>query len=242
MGAWEKTVDTPETRRYNGNSFWVFQFPWFLEGGVGSGDRNNAGAHAEAYRQRILDRASELFYQFGFKRVTMDDLSHALGISKKTLYQFARGKDALIEMFVDELADRTFGQAVDVFDETDDVVGLTHRLVEFLSSRMQFISSAMVMDLQRHWPHLWERINARRMKVLERYLTVIERSVDRGILRPEVHPKVMTRMVQVLVTDIVNPKTYLELEITPQQAIETLMTVLLYGALSEGAREERKED
>ncbi len=204
--------------------------------------QNGSDEQTNAYRQRVLERASELFYQFGFKRVTMDDLSVALGISKKTLYQFARGKDALIEMFVNDLADRTFEQASKVFDATDDVVGLTHRLVDFLGSRMQFISSAMVVDLQRHWPHLWERINARRMQVLDRYLRVIERSVDRGILRPEVNPKVMTRMVQVLVTNIINPKTYLELEITPRQAIETLMTVLLYGALSEKARKERKED
>ncbi len=208
----------------------------------GSGAHDGAGALSGAYKQRVFAKAAELFYQFGFKRVTMDDLSVALGISKKTLYQFARGKDALIEMFVNDLADKAFDEALTVFEGSDDIVVITKRLVAFLGSRLQYISSAMMTDLQRHWPHLWERIHARRTEVLERYLRVIEKSVDNGILRPEVHPKVMTRMVQVLVTEIMNPKTYLELEITPQQGIETLMTVLLYGALSDEARKERKED
>ncbi len=218
------------------------RFLGFLECVVATGKQNGPGTHSAAYKQRILGKAAELFYQFGFKRVTMDDLSLALGISKKTLYQVARGKDALIEMFVNDMAEKAFDQALAVFDEEDDIIGLTQRLVDFLGSRFQFISSAMMNDLQRHWPHLWERIHQRRKQVLERYLHVLEKHVHDGVLRPQVHPKVMTRMVQVLVTEIMNPRTYLELEITPQQAIETLMTVLLYGALSDEAREERKED
>jgi AcrR family transcriptional regulator len=34
----------------------------------------------------IIEKASKLFLQLGFKSVTMDDLAVSLGISKKTLY------------------------------------------------------------------------------------------------------------------------------------------------------------
>jgi TetR/AcrR family transcriptional regulator, cholesterol catabolism regulator len=45
----------------------------------------------------ILDGIINLFYEFGIKNLNMDDISHQLKISKKTLYQYAKSKEDLIE-------------------------------------------------------------------------------------------------------------------------------------------------
>lgn len=45
----------------------------------------------------ILDGTIELFYEFGIKNLNMDDISRQLKISKKTLYQYAKSKEDLIE-------------------------------------------------------------------------------------------------------------------------------------------------
>jgi len=45
----------------------------------------------------ILDGTIDLFYEFGIKNLNMDDISRQLKISKKTLYQFAKSKEDLIE-------------------------------------------------------------------------------------------------------------------------------------------------
>jgi AcrR family transcriptional regulator len=45
----------------------------------------------------ILDGVIELFYEFGIKNLNMDDISRQLKISKKTLYQYAKSKEDLIE-------------------------------------------------------------------------------------------------------------------------------------------------
>jgi predicted DNA-binding transcriptional regulator AlpA len=46
-------------------------------------------------QDRILNKARELMFQTGVKHVTMDDLATQLGISKKTIYQYFKDKDAL---------------------------------------------------------------------------------------------------------------------------------------------------
>jgi len=46
---------------------------------------------------KILDGTIELFYEFGIKNLNMDDISRKLKISKKTLYQYAKSKEDLIE-------------------------------------------------------------------------------------------------------------------------------------------------
>ena len=45
----------------------------------------------------LLDQIMELFYKFGIRNVNMDDISHHLKISKKTLYQSFKSKEDLIE-------------------------------------------------------------------------------------------------------------------------------------------------
>ena len=45
---------------------------------------------------RILESATELFYRFGIKSITMDDVAKHLSMSKKTLYQYFRDKNEMV--------------------------------------------------------------------------------------------------------------------------------------------------
>lgn len=192
-------------------------------------------------RSRILGRASELFQQFGFKRVTMDDISHQLGMSKKTLYQHIPGKDALVEAFVENLLSQAIGAATRLFEEQQDIVSVTRKLIPLIHSRLANVSPVMMADLQRHWPHLWDRIHQRRMAVLNLYLGQLEEAQAQGLLRDEVNPKVMVRIVQTVVQEVANPKTILELEVPVGDVLQTFMTIMLRGALTDDAQRRFEE-
>jgi len=202
-----------------------------------SGDRASTGqASGNAVLDRILDRAGELFHQFGFKRVTMDDISHSLGMSKKTLYLHVPGKDALVEAFMRRFMERSFSGVQSQIEETGDVVELTSRLVPFLRSRLSRISPVMMADMQRHYPHLWDEINARRMAVLGTLAGMFEQGQQDGTIRPEINPKVMVKVMQTVIQEVANPATILELQVPVAEVIETFVTLMLRGALTERTR------
>ena len=48
-------------------------------------------------REKIINKATELFINLGFKSVTMDDLANEMGISKKTIYSHFENKKQLVE-------------------------------------------------------------------------------------------------------------------------------------------------
>jgi AcrR family transcriptional regulator len=52
---------------------------------------------SEPTRKRILDAAYGLFYQKDFRRVGVDEICQAAGITKKTLYYHFSSKDTLLE-------------------------------------------------------------------------------------------------------------------------------------------------
>lgn len=193
-------------------------------------------AAAEAIRNRILDKAGELFFQFGFKRVTMDDIARDLGMSKKTLYLYVDGKDALVESFVLRFLEQTLAAALARFQGAEDVVQLTQKLFPFLRERLSMISPVMMGDMQRYYPHLWEQINERRMVVLSHYMGLIERDRARGLIRPEVNPKVMVKIIMTVVQEVANPATFLELQVPIHEVMETFLTLMLRGALTSQGR------
>ena len=48
-------------------------------------------------KDHIVHKASELFLNYGFKSVTMDDIAQELGISKKTIYTYFNTKSDLVD-------------------------------------------------------------------------------------------------------------------------------------------------
>ena len=48
-------------------------------------------------KEKILKKAIDLFINFGFKSVTMDDIASEMHISKKTIYSHFNNKTKLVE-------------------------------------------------------------------------------------------------------------------------------------------------
>src|SRR6478735_335731 len=58
-------------------------------------------------QEKILKTALGLFFKYGIKHVTMDDIAKELGMSKKTIYQFFKEKDDLVNQLCEaELKDQ----------------------------------------------------------------------------------------------------------------------------------------
>ena len=48
-------------------------------------------------KERITEKAHELFMRYGVRSVSMDDIAAQLGMSKKTLYQYYTDKEELVD-------------------------------------------------------------------------------------------------------------------------------------------------
>lgn len=49
----------------------------------------------------LLDVAFSLFNQYGYRKVTVDDIAQKRGISKRTLYQHFESKEEIVKQVVD---------------------------------------------------------------------------------------------------------------------------------------------
>ena len=53
-------------------------------------------------KEQIVQSARELFHQFGFKKVSMDEIAQKAGVTKKTIYMYFDSKEDLLKYFIQE--------------------------------------------------------------------------------------------------------------------------------------------
>ena len=114
----------------------------------------------------ILAKAKELFFSYGLKSISMDDLARQAGISKKTIYQFYADKNELVNKIVEDLMQCHYklfkkcqGTAKDAVEEV------------LLQSDGPFDTWASVnqiffFELQKSFPEAWAKLEQHKQKIL----------------------------------------------------------------------------
>ncbi len=139
-------------------------------------------------RRKILDRAHELFVQEGIRNVTMDELAHSLGMSKRTIYeQFSDKRELVMEDAV------SFALAIKQESErllrsSENVVQGMTRVVQYIKGMIQAVTPNYFADMRKFYPSAYESI-AGKGKVRNFSLTneMVSRGVEEGIFRNDIN-------------------------------------------------------
>lgn len=110
-------------------------------------------------QEKILKVALELFFKYGIKRITMDDIAKELGMSKKTIYQFHKEKDDLVlqlvnfEMTKNECLFQGIG--LKAKDPIHEIMLISIAMREM----MQNVNPIFFLDLQKFYPEAFKQFH-----------------------------------------------------------------------------------
>lgn len=146
-------------------------------------------------RERILEKAQGLFFRYGIKSVSMDDIARELGISKKTIYQHFADKDAIVhagveEHFICERQDSERMQA-DAPDPIAEVVMTS----EMMRQMMIGMNPSMIFDLKKYYPRAWESFTKFKNDfVLNIIRQNLLKGIKMGLYRTDLNVEVLARL------------------------------------------------
>src|SRR5690606_6825508 len=110
-------------------------------------------------KDKITEKATEMFLNLGFKSVTMDDLANEMGVSKKTIYSHFENKSKLVHDCMQYLFNC-------ITDGIDRIVALDKNPIEELFEIKKFISqhlkdekSSPQYQLQKYYPKLYKNLH-----------------------------------------------------------------------------------
>lgn len=114
----------------------------------------------------ICLRVQELFLRFGIKSVSMNDISSALGISKKTLYQWIPNKTVLITSVLEQYVKDEYARIEELKQKATDPIHELILIASHLSDTLKHMTPVAVYDLKKYYPLEWLALERERNKLM----------------------------------------------------------------------------
>ena len=146
-------------------------------------------------KERIKQKADELFRSYGIKSVTMDEIATRLGVSKKTIYQSFADKDELVDEVIGELL--TYNQTCCNKDRTSatDAIHEVFLAMEMLQQMFQNMNPVILYDIERNHPATFHKFLQHKHQFLFQVLKEnIERGKSEELYRNDINTEVIARM------------------------------------------------
>lgn len=146
-------------------------------------------------KERILKTAVDLFWRYGVKSITMDDIAKELGISKKTIYQHFNDKDAIVKEVVEqELA----CEKIDIERleaEANDPIEEVLRTSDYIQASFGTISPVLLHDLKKYHPKAWGLFQKHKHEhIIQGIIDNLRRGIGLGYYRDNINVDVLARM------------------------------------------------
>ena len=128
-------------------------------------------------KNQVLEKATELFIEHGSKTLTMDDVAREFGISKKTLYQKYKNKEALLEEVLDFKLKGVIEKMQQLDVEVDNAVERMFCRDEQMERAVNSNKSMMVKQLVKYYPSIF---NKHMVNFAEKFSKVLTHNIERG--------------------------------------------------------------
>ena len=146
-------------------------------------------------KERILLKAEALFWKFGTRIITMDDIARDIGISKKTLYQHFTDKDDIVYQVILYRLDMNRENVSCHMAAAQDPIEEILIASEIVRQHLAEMNPALMIDVQRHYPRAWEVCTEFKEKfLLESIRGNLKRGIEQELYRPEIDVEIMARL------------------------------------------------
>jgi AcrR family transcriptional regulator len=159
---------------------------------------------------KLLREAEHLFMRYGFKSITMDDVSRELGISKKTLYQYFEDKNDLVNQAVQQYIEDQVGMCKSLDEQKDDPITFMLNITDSVSDRQKQINPGALFDLKKYFKPAWDKVAEFRTRfIYERVLSNLEHGMSKGYYHKDINAKLIAHIYVHLVDFLINPEAYM---------------------------------
>ncbi len=146
-------------------------------------------------RDRIKQKADELYRRYGIKSVTMDEIANQLGVSKKTIYQSFSDKDELVDAVIVDILKYNKDCCQSYKTKAQNAIQEVFLAMEMLQVMFDNMNPAILHDIERNHPATYKKFKEYKYKYL---FEIVRENIERGkqeeLYRPEVNTDVIAKI------------------------------------------------
>ena len=146
-------------------------------------------------RDKILEKATEMFLNFGFKSVTMDDIANEIGASKKTIYTHFKNKTELV-IEVTESMFCAICTGIDIIQEQEkNPIKELYEVKRFVMTYLKDEKSSPQYQLQKYYPKIYSSLKHKQFEFMQDCIKEnLTRGINQGLFRENINVDFIARM------------------------------------------------
>ena len=184
----------------------------------------------------IIKTAGDMFFRLGIRSVSIDDICHELGMSKKTFYVYFASKDELVEQLLQANINYMASKMENLL-KTGDFKQLVAKFIKHQEAEKNDVRRVpqLVYDLKKYYPKQFAQFQVNCFKTQKGYIQrYLEMGQQAGLVRANLNIELTAVLFAKIHSDAINDFEVIEGHgHNMHQLGHTAMDVFVRGVLSE---------
>ena len=145
-------------------------------------------------KDKILNKAADLFLSYGFKSVTMDDIANSLGISKKTVYSHYPTKRHLVNDTTFHVFDQINEGICQICAGDENPVKELYDIKSLVMDQLKGEKTSPHYQLQKYYPKIFTTLKKKQFESINQCVSKnLKRGIELGFYREDLDVNLMTK-------------------------------------------------
>ena len=145
-------------------------------------------------KEKILNKAADLFLSFGFKSVTMDDIASSLGMSKKTIYSHYPTKRKLVHDTTFHVFEQINDGICQICAGHENPVKELYDIKSLVMEQLKGEKTSPHYQLQKYYPRIFSTLKQKQFHSISQCVSEnLCRGMEQGYYRKDLDVELMTK-------------------------------------------------
>lgn len=188
-------------------------------------------------KDAILETATELFLNQGFKSITMDDIAQRMAISKKTIYSHFNNKEAIVDAVTDTIFETVCCGIDLICDQNRNPIEEIYEIKKLVMQNMRNEKTSPWYQLQKYYPKTYHSIKKRQFTYMQQCVTDnLKRGLEEGLFRDNIDIEFVSRIYFIGVTGIKDGELFPDSQFDGNNLYEQYLEYHLRGIVTPKGR------
>ena len=194
-------------------------------------------------KEQIIEAARNLFHQFGFKKVSMDEIAKEAGVTKKTIYMYFSSKEELLKYFIqeeitnmEEIVEEVEANNTDPFEAVNQAI---YKILQY-RKHQDFLN---IIAKEAEWlrnPVIIESLNLIDNKIQNYIRTKLQSAKEKGFIEYK-DLDVTTFLIYKMYIALIIEWNQKDKELNEQMIAETISDILKKGLRKDVGKNEKNK-